>query len=54
MSNKIELPENDDDWEYQEEQARDNAEFMQDQDAPAQQLAGEMFQDNYDMYANEY
>ena len=42
------------DIEYMEEQARDNDEFMQDQDAPAQQVAGEMFQDNYDMYANEY
>jgi hypothetical protein len=54
MSQAIELPVNDDDWEYLEEQARDNAEFMQDQDVSGQQLAGEQFQDTFDMYANEY
>lgn len=42
------------DLEYLEEIARDNEEWNQDQDIPQEQLAGEMFQDNYDMYANEY
>ena len=45
---------NDADIEYLEEQARDNEEWSQDQDASQIQLAGEMFDDKYSMYMNEY